>query len=91
MPDIGIGSLNRESQYTNELHAAGAVFRRQIRNRTRLFIDIVGYSKLLITEQSEQIQKLREIVNPVRWRAGWKRPAHSTLLWLDPDFRSASE
>src|SRR5438067_1850377 len=27
-----------------------------------LFIDIVGYSKLLITEQSEQIQKLREIV-----------------------------
>jgi hypothetical protein len=56
-----------------------------------LFIDIVGYSKLLITEQSEQIQKLREIVSPVRWRTGWKRPAHSTLLWLDPDFRSASE
>src|SRR2546421_13048184 len=27
-----------------------------------LFIDIVGYSKLLITEQSEQLQKLREIV-----------------------------
>src|ERR1700759_3327639 len=27
-----------------------------------LFIDIVGYSKLLITEQSEQIQTLREIV-----------------------------
>jgi class 3 adenylate cyclase len=27
-----------------------------------LFTDIVGYSKLLITEQSEQIQKLREIV-----------------------------
>jgi TolB-like protein/Flp pilus assembly protein TadD len=27
-----------------------------------LFIDIVGYSKLLITEQSEQIQKLRETV-----------------------------
>src|SRR5437762_12772953 len=26
-----------------------------------LFIDIVGYSKLLITEQSEQMQKLREI------------------------------
>src|SRR5246127_1252934 len=25
------------------------------------FIDIVGYSKLLITEQSEQIQKLKEI------------------------------
>src|SRR5205823_9379195 len=27
-----------------------------------LFIDIVGYSKLLINEKSEQIQKLREIV-----------------------------
>src|SRR5207253_1020538 len=27
-----------------------------------LFIDVVGYSKLLITDQSEQIQKLREIV-----------------------------
>src|SRR2546423_14731824 len=27
-----------------------------------LFIDIVGYSKLLITEQSEQIQTLRKIV-----------------------------
>src|SRR5256885_15413631 len=27
-----------------------------------LFIDIVGYSKLLINEQSEQIQKLKTIV-----------------------------
>jgi TolB-like protein/Tfp pilus assembly protein PilF len=27
-----------------------------------LFVDIVGYSKLLINEQSEQMQKLREIV-----------------------------
>ena len=27
-----------------------------------LFIDIVGYSKLLINEESAQIQKLREIV-----------------------------
>ena len=27
-----------------------------------LFVDIVGYSKLLISEQSEQIQKLKEIV-----------------------------
>src|SRR6266853_5465349 len=27
-----------------------------------LFIDIVGYSKFLITEQSEQMQQLREIV-----------------------------
>src|SRR6476619_5928639 len=29
-----------------------------------LFIDIVGYSKLLITEQSEQLQTLKEIVRP---------------------------
>ena len=27
-----------------------------------LFIDIVGYSKLLINEQSEQIRTLKEIV-----------------------------
>jgi class 3 adenylate cyclase len=27
-----------------------------------LFLDIVGYSKLLITEQSELLQKLKEIV-----------------------------
>ena len=27
-----------------------------------LFLDIVGYSKLLITEQSEQLQTLKEIV-----------------------------
>jgi hypothetical protein len=27
-----------------------------------LFIDIVGYSKLLITEQSAQLQTLKEIV-----------------------------
>jgi hypothetical protein len=27
-----------------------------------LFIDIVAYSKLLISEQSEQLQKLKEIV-----------------------------
>src|ERR1700745_938559 len=27
-----------------------------------LFIDIVGYSKLLINEQTEQLQKLKEIV-----------------------------
>jgi hypothetical protein len=26
-----------------------------------LFVDIVGYSKLLINEQSEQLQKLKEI------------------------------
>src|SRR5438477_6990507 len=27
-----------------------------------LFIDIVGYSKLLITEQSDRLEKLKEIV-----------------------------
>ncbi len=27
-----------------------------------LFIDIAGYSKLLVTDQSEQLQKLKEIV-----------------------------
>jgi hypothetical protein len=27
-----------------------------------LFIDIIGYSKLLITDQSEQLQKIKEIV-----------------------------
>ena len=27
-----------------------------------LFIDIVGYSKLLITDQSERLQRLKEIV-----------------------------
>jgi hypothetical protein len=27
-----------------------------------LFIDIVGYSKLLIADQSQQLQKLKEIV-----------------------------
>jgi hypothetical protein len=27
-----------------------------------LFIDIVGYSKLLITEQSDQLQRLKQIV-----------------------------
>jgi hypothetical protein len=29
-----------------------------------LFIDIVGYSKLLIDEQRERIQGLKEIVRP---------------------------
>ncbi len=28
-----------------------------------LFIDIVGYSKLLITDQTERLQKLKEIVS----------------------------
>ena len=33
-----------------------------------LFIDIVGYSKLLIGEQSDQIQTLREIVRATEQR-----------------------
>jgi hypothetical protein len=32
-----------------------------------LFIDIVGYSKLLIDEQRERIQELREIVRGFVW------------------------
>ena len=31
-----------------------------------LFIDIVGYSKLLIHEQTEQLQKLREIARATK-------------------------
>src|ERR1051325_374822 len=38
-----------------------------------LFIDIVGYSKLLINEQSEQLQKLKEIV----WRTEQFRQAQA--------------
>src|SRR5246500_3597950 len=38
-----------------------------------LFIDIVGYSKLLINEQSEQLQKLKEIV----WRTEQFRQAEA--------------
>ena len=33
-----------------------------------LFIDIVGYSRLLIAEQSDQIQTLREIVRATEQR-----------------------
>jgi TolB-like protein len=45
-----------------------------------LFIDIVGYSKLLITEQSERLQKLKENV----WGTEQFRqaPAEGTLLRL---------
>ena len=51
-----------------------------------LFIDIVGYSKLLINEQSEQIQKLREIVRGTairvskRWRKRLSRRGNSGKL-----------
>src|SRR5438445_1022762 len=42
--------------------AAGATKEIQFEIGHVLFIDIVGYSKLLINEQSEQIQTLKEIV-----------------------------
>jgi adenylate cyclase len=45
-----------------------------------LFIDIVGYSKLLIHEQSEQLEKLREIVRATeQFRFAW---AEGKLLRL---------
>ena len=45
-----------------------------------LFIDIVGYSKLLIHEQSEQLEKLREIVRATeQFRVAW---AEGKLLRL---------
>ena len=37
-----------------------------------LFIDIVGYSKLLIGEQSEFVRRLKEIV-PEPNRFGWRK------------------
>src|ERR1700751_3918996 len=60
-----------------------------------LFIDIVGYSKLLINEQSEQIQKLKEIVRGTeQFRIA---EAEGKLLRLPPGdggalvFRTSSE
>ena len=47
-----------------------------------LFIDIVGYSKLLISEQSEQIQRLNDIAPGTaihvskRWRKRLSRRAN---------------
>ena len=32
-------------------------------DRARLFIDIVGYSKLLVNQQSERLRPLNEIVS----------------------------
>jgi hypothetical protein len=37
-----------------------------------LFIDIVYYSKLLINEQSEQIQKLKQIGRDFRSNCPWR-------------------
>ena len=48
-----------------------------------LFIDIVGYSKLLINEQSEQLQTLKETVRATeQYRDGrsllpWKKASRS--------------
>ena len=36
-----------------------------------LFIDIVGYSKLPINEQSEQIHKFKEMCSPVSRNSSW--------------------
>jgi hypothetical protein len=53
-----------------------------------LFIDIVGYSKLLINEQSEQMQKLREIVRATeQFRAA---EAEGKLLRLPTGYCGAS-
>ena len=53
-----------------------------------LFIDIVGYSKLLIHEQSEQMQTLREIVRGTeQFRAGRSRRQTAALTdrrWWRP-------
>jgi hypothetical protein len=38
-----------------------------------LFIDIVGYSKLLINEQCDQLQKLKEIVRATEPSKGRRR------------------
>src|SRR5438552_5812388 len=54
----GIGSLRRE--VSNRRNRMPSDVKLEIGHV--LFIDIVGYSKLLINEQSEQIQTLRKIV-----------------------------
>jgi hypothetical protein len=48
-----------------------------------LFTDIVGYSKLLITDQSEQLQKLKEIV---RGTEQFRRAQAEDKLLLLPSF-----
>src|SRR5438034_10462496 len=58
MSRTGIGSLRREVSDSRNRMPSDVKF--EIGHV--LFIDIVGYSKLLINEQSEQIQKLKEIV-----------------------------
>src|SRR5207237_7769859 len=53
---------NRRFPCAEVIMAADATKKIQFEIGHVLFIDIVGYSKLLINEQSEQIQKLKEIV-----------------------------
>ena len=56
-----IGSLNpRLSGRTRFTSTSSSELKFEIGHV--LFIDIVGYSKLLITEQSEQLEKLKEVV-----------------------------
>ena len=54
-----------------------------------LFIDIIGYSKLLITEQSEQLQKLKEIVRGTeqfRLAEAEEKPLRYRLVTAGPWF-----
>src|SRR5437870_10421980 len=53
---------NRRLARAEVIMAADATKEIQFEIGHVLFIDIVGYSKLLINEQSEQIQTLRKIV-----------------------------
>jgi hypothetical protein len=51
-----------------------------------LFIDIVGYSKLLINEQSEQLEKLKEIVRGTeqfRRAEAEGKPMHAVIRIYD--------
>jgi hypothetical protein len=68
------------SQY-NELMAADSSSQSRREIGHVLFLDIAGHSKLLINEQSEQLQKLKEIVRGTeqfRLRAGALCPRHDT-------------
>src|ERR1700758_5217587 len=57
-----MGSLNREFRRIKNLMPSEGASELKFDIGHVLFIDIVGYSKLLISEQSDQLQKLKEIV-----------------------------
>src|ERR1700758_3927083 len=57
-----MGSLNREFRRIKNLMPSDGSSELKFDIGHVLFIDIVGYSKLLISEQSEQLQKLKETV-----------------------------